>query len=81
DRHEVNMVAFYGLGTPSADTVLPDIPLFKQEYADAFVKFDPDEANRLLDELGLTKLDDDGIRLLPDGRRAEITVETAGESN
>ncbi|MGR9348563.1 ABC transporter substrate-binding protein (plasmid) [Rhizobium leguminosarum] len=81
DRHEVNMVAFYGLGTPSADTVLPDSPLFKQEYADAFVKFDPDEANRLLDELGLTKRDDDGIRLLPDGRRAEITVETAGESN
>lgn len=81
DRHEINMVAFYGLGTPSADTVLPDSPLFKQEYADAYVKFDPDEANRLLDELGLSKRSDDGIRLLPDGRRAEITVETAGESN
>lgn len=81
DRHEINMVAFYGLGKPSADTVLPDSPLFRQEYADAFINFDPDEANRLLDELGLDKRDDDDIRLLPDGRRAEIIVETAGESN
>ncbi len=81
DRHEINMVAFYGLGKPSADTVLPDSPLFKQEYADAFIAHDPDEANRLLDELGLTERDSEDIRLLPDGRRAEITVETAGESN
>jgi peptide/nickel transport system substrate-binding protein len=81
DRHEINMVAFYGLGKPSADTVLPDSPLFKQEYADAFIDHDPAEANRLLDELGLTERDDEGIRLLPDGRRAEITVETPGESN
>src|SRR6185436_3704748 len=24
DRHEINMAVFYGLGTPSADTVLPE---------------------------------------------------------
>ncbi|MBB3593226.1 peptide/nickel transport system substrate-binding protein [Rhizobium sp. BK529] len=81
DRHEINMVAFYGLGRASADTVLPESPLFRQEYADAFVNFDPDTANKLLDELGLDKRARDGIRLLPDGRRCEITVETAGESN
>jgi peptide/nickel transport system substrate-binding protein len=75
------MVAFYGLGKASADTVLPESPLFRQEYADAFVNFDPDTANKLLDELGLDKRARDGIRLLPDGRRCEITVETAGESN
>jgi len=81
DRHEINMVAFYGLGKASADTVLPDSPLFRPEYADAFIAHDPDQANKLLDELGLTNRGADGIRLLPDGRRAEITVETAGESN
>ncbi|MDM9620321.1 ABC transporter substrate-binding protein [Rhizobium sp. S96] len=80
DRHEINMVAFYGLGKASADTVLPESPLYKSEYADAFINHDPDEANRLFDELGLSKRDSDGIRFLPDGRRAEITVETAGES-
>ncbi|MBW9113277.1 ABC transporter substrate-binding protein [Rhizobium cauense] len=81
NRHEINMVAFYGLGKASADTVLPDSPLFRPEYAEAFIAHDPDQANKLLDELGLTNRGDDGIRLLPDGRRAEITVETAGESN
>ncbi|MBB3319052.1 MULTISPECIES: ABC transporter substrate-binding protein [unclassified Rhizobium] len=81
DRHEINMVAFYGLGKASADTVLPDSPLFRQEYADAFIAHDKDQANKLLDEVGLKDRDDEGIRLLPDGRRAEITVETAGESN
>ncbi len=29
---------------------------------------------------GLDKRDDDGFRLLPDGRAAQIIVETAGES-
>lgn len=81
DRHEINMVAFYGLGKASADTVLPESPLFRSEYADAFIAHDPDQANKLLDELGLANRDSEGVRLLPDGRRAEITIETPGESN
>ena len=80
DRHEINMAVFYGLGTPSADTVLPESPLFKREYAEAWIKHDPDQANALLDEMGLQNRSDDGIRILPDGRLAEITIETPGES-
>ena len=37
-------------------------------------------ANRLLDEIGLTKRNDDGVRLLPDGRSMDLIIETAGES-
>jgi peptide/nickel transport system substrate-binding protein len=81
NRHEINMVVFYGLGVESADTVLPDSPLFKPEYANAWIAFDPDQANALLDAAGLDKRNEDGVRLLPDGRPAEITVETAGESS
>ncbi|MFP5076942.1 ABC transporter substrate-binding protein [Rhizobium sp. YIM 134829] len=80
NRREINMVAFYGLGRESADTVLPESQLFKPEYAAAWSAFDPDQANRLLDELGLTERDGDDMRLLPDGRVARIVVETAGES-
>ncbi len=80
DRHEINMAVFYGLGTESADTVLPDSPLYKPEYASAWIAHDPGQANALLDAAGLSKRDEDGIRLLPDGRRMEITVETPGES-
>ncbi len=80
DRHEINMAVFYGLGTPSADTVLPESPLFRPDYAKAWIAFDPDKANALLDEVGMHRRNDDGIRLLPDGRLAEITIETPGES-
>lgn len=80
DRHEINMVCFYGLAKESADTVLPESSLFRPEFAKAWSDFNPDMANALLDELGLTTRNDRGVRLLPDGRPAHIIVETAGES-
>lgn len=80
DRTEINKAVFYGLASESADTVLPESPLFKPEYKTNWSQHDPDLANKLLDEAGLTNRDDDGYRLLPDGRLAQIIVETAGES-
>jgi peptide/nickel transport system substrate-binding protein len=80
DRREINLAVFYGLGKESADTVLPESPLYRPEFAQAWIAHDPDKANALLDEAGLQLRDDDGLRLLPDGRAAQIVVETAGES-
>ena len=80
DRREINLAVFYGLGKESADTVLPESPLYRPEFAQAWIAHDPDLANALLDEAGLQLRDDDGLRLLPDGRAAQIVVETAGES-
>ena len=80
DRTEINKAVFYGLFAESADTVLPESPLFKPEYKTAWAVHDPDMANALLDEAGLGNRDEDGFRLLPDGRMAQIIVETAGES-
>ncbi|MCB1448651.1 MAG: ABC transporter substrate-binding protein, partial [Nitratireductor sp.] len=80
DRDEINEVIYFGLATPSANTVMPESPLFKEEYRDAWAIRDIDKANELLDEAGLGARDKDGVRLLPNGQRAEITVESAGES-
>jgi peptide/nickel transport system substrate-binding protein len=80
DRNLLNRVLFFGLGTPGNDTVLAASPLYKAEYTTKWADYDPDQANALLDEIGLTKRNKDGIRLLPDGRPLEIIVETAGES-
>jgi peptide/nickel transport system substrate-binding protein len=80
DRNEINEAACFGLGHPSADTVLPQSPLFRESYRRAWSAHDPEQAQRLLDAAGLQRRDADGIRLLPDGRRAEITIESAGES-
>jgi len=80
DRREINMAVFYGLTKESADTVLPDSPLFRPEFASAWITHDPEQANALLDAAGLAKRGSDGIRILPDGRKAQIVVETPGES-
>ena len=80
NRRDINRVIFFGLARESANTVLPQSPLYKQAYADAYAAFDTKEANRLLDEAGLDKRDAEGFRLLPDGRRADIIVDTAGTS-
>jgi len=80
NRHEINMAVYFGLGRESADTVLPQSPLFQESYAKAWSGFDPAQANKLLDEIGLDKRDSDGFRLLPDGRVAELVVETSGEA-
>ncbi|MGI9373152.1 MAG: ABC transporter substrate-binding protein [Hyphomicrobiales bacterium] len=80
NRDEINQAVYFGLAKPSNNTVLATSPLFKEEYQTAWTQFDIKQANKLLDEVGLTKRNDEGIRLLPDGRKAEIIVETAGES-
>lgn len=80
NREEINEAIYYGLARVSANTVLAESKLFKPEYATAWSRFDLDKANALLDEVGLDKRDWDGVRLLPDGRRAEIIVASAGES-
>ena len=80
DRDEINQVIYFGLVHPSANTVLPQSPLFRQEYADAWVRFDLKAANAMLDDIGLGERDDENLRLLPDGRPMEIVVHSAGES-
>jgi peptide/nickel transport system substrate-binding protein len=80
DRGLINQSLYFGLAIESANTVLPESPLFKDGYQSKWTDFDLRQANRLLDEIGINKKNSEGIRLLPDGRPIEIVVETAGEN-
>ena len=80
NRHEINQAIYFGLAIEGQNTVLPQSPLYEPEYRSAWANFDLTEANRLLDLIGLTKRDSDGMRLLPDGRPMDIIVENSGES-
>ena len=80
DRSQINQVIYFGLAREGNNTVLEESPLFKESYRTAWADYDVDRANALLDEIGLTERDDDGIRLLPNGELIEIIVDTAGES-
>lgn len=80
NRHEINEVLYFGFAIEGANAVLPASPLFKLKYQQAWARFDLKAANKLLDEMGLTKRNSQGYRLLPDGREMEILVEITGES-
>ena len=62
NRDEIIDAVYYGFASP---------PVWVP------AEFDPEEANRLLDEVGLDKRDNDGWRLGPDGERFEINLEVA----
>ncbi len=79
DRDELNEAVYIGLAKPSNNTIMERSKLYKPEYATKWAQFDPKRANQLLDEVGLTKRDGQGFRLLPDGRPATIVVEHASE--
>lgn len=70
---------YSGLVKPSNNTILSRSPLFKPEYATKWATYDIKQANKLLDEVGLTKRNALGLRVLPDGRDATIVVEHQSE--
>ncbi len=80
NREELNQQLYFGLAKPSANMPIPDSPLYSSDRQSQWTSYDPDAANALLDEMGLSERAPDGIRLLPDGRRMEIIVESAGEN-
>jgi len=81
NRREINQVVFFGLASEGSNTVLPESPLYKEQYAEKYARFDAREANRLLDGIGLKNRTPDGYRKLADGRPLQIIVETPGEDS
>ncbi|MGB3330943.1 MAG: ABC transporter substrate-binding protein [Thermomicrobiales bacterium] len=75
NRQEMNDLLFFSQATIRQMTVLDTSVHFKQEYADAFIEYDPDQANSLLDEMGLTWNDDKSMRMRPDGKPMQVTFD------
>ena len=79
NREEMNEAVYFGLGTPRQATTLPSSSFYKPEWGEEHpsIKYDPDKASALLDEIGLTARDGDGFRLGPDGKALVLLVEYA----
>jgi peptide/nickel transport system substrate-binding protein len=73
NREEINETLFFGLGVPRQWGVSSASPFYEDWMADYFATYDPDQANALLDEMGLT-LGADGIRMRPDGQPLRIVL-------
>ncbi|MCP5086988.1 MAG: hypothetical protein GY952_09340 [Rhodobacteraceae bacterium] len=74
DRDRINEVLRSGQATPRNITVIPDSPLYIPELEDYMTEFVPEQANALLDEIGLP-VGSDGFRTFADGSPIELVVE------
>jgi peptide/nickel transport system substrate-binding protein len=77
NRSQINELAYQGFGTPRQASLIPESPYYKEEHATRYAEHDPDLANQMLDEVGLTERDGEGFRLRPDGQPLSITIEYA----
>jgi len=78
DREEVNQSLFFGLARMGQNCPQPISAYYKEKYATAWAQYDPDLANKLLDEMGLGKRGPDGYRLRPSGEPLKFNIEHAG---
>ena len=60
---------YNGQSVPSAIAPEPGTPYYEPSLYRSYVQYDPAEANRLLDDIGLTKRDREGFRTYSDGKR------------
>jgi len=75
NREEIWQLVYHGLGEPRQASLIKGVKYYDPEWEKAFAEYDPERANKLLDEIGLEKRDKEGYRLRPDGKRLEIVIE------
>ena len=64
-----------GIGEPSQVAPGPQSRFDYPPLSTAFTQYDPKRANQLLDELGLNKRDEEGMRTFPDGTRMSFYLD------
>ena len=67
NRDELNELVYNGLLTPKQYAPLASSPNAYPKLANAYIEYDPERANELLDEAGYSEKDADGFRLWKDG--------------
>jgi peptide/nickel transport system substrate-binding protein len=75
DRQELIDTVMLGLGKPWHAGPIAESPMYHERYSTQYLEHDLDEANRLLDGLGLDKRNQEGIRLMASGRPLVLNVE------
>ncbi|MEJ0016969.1 MAG: ABC transporter substrate-binding protein [Acetobacteraceae bacterium] len=75
NRDQIRESVFLGLGEARQAVPAPWHPYYPGDaWAKKYTDFKPDEANKMLDALGLTKRDSSGIRLMANGKPATLEI-------
>lgn len=80
NRDDINDSVFMGVGAVQSWVPHPSTPYYPGlDVAQMNIQYDPDEANRLLDLIGLTERDAEGFRVRPDnGKRLVLDFVLGG---
>jgi peptide/nickel transport system substrate-binding protein len=73
NRNRINEALYFGLAKPYQATLNPSTSFFDSAWLFHFAAYEPERANALLDEMGLSWDDRKEYRMQPDGKRL-ITV-------
>lgn len=74
NRDELNVLVYDGLFEPRQASPVSGSPNYDPEFESRWVEYNPDRANQLLDEMGLSERDSNGWRLRPDGETLTFTI-------
>jgi len=81
NRDEINNMFFKGLGIPSQQAPNPADPWYEEKFGKAYTEYDPDSANKILDEIGLKWDKNHEYRLRPDGKELKsVMIQLHGEA-
>lgn len=75
DSEAINEEILFGRGDAARVTVLPGTKWYKEEYEEKYAEFDPEQAEALLDEMGVVDQNGDGWRQDPDGNDIHWVIE------
>lgn len=81
ERSEINETFFLGVGKEASFCPANTPPFYNSDRWDQeFGRFAPDEANAILDSIGLDQKDAEGFRLLPSGERLVLRIDAVSGS-
>jgi len=75
NRKEINDLVFLGQGTIMQATINPSASFYDPKWGNEAIQFDPAQANKILDSLGLDKRNAAKVRLLPNGKEFSFRLE------
>jgi peptide/nickel transport system substrate-binding protein len=78
DRVELNELIFDGLAEPRQYSPLRESPQYYEKQATAYIEYDPERANELLDGAGYAERDAEGFRLWKDGSGETLSFVVEG---
>lgn len=78
NRTEINELIYDGMTTPRQYSPSSASPQFYAELSNAYLEYDPDKANQILDEAGFADRSEAGFRVYPDGSGEEVAFTLEG---